>query len=235
MPGVPVLRDRPRLRSRGPWRDHRCRAVEPSGRGVGRRGGAPRRRARRSRRHRPRSRCSRSCSPRSISARWCCGPRCWPACTPAAPPSSRSPVSRSERWARSIPACSPRSTSTSGSRGSSSTSSRLLDIPSRGAPVPTDQSVPVDRPRLRVRGRRRTRPRPRCARPSAPRVVTWCERVDLFDVFRSDALGEGRRSLAYRVRFQAADRTLTDAEIGSRPRRHHRRGRSPIHGATLRV
>lgn len=38
-------------------------------------------------------------------------------------------------------------------------------------------------------------------------------RVDLFDVFRSDALGEGRRSLAFRLRFQADDRTLTDAEV----------------------
>ena len=38
-------------------------------------------------------------------------------------------------------------------------------------------------------------------------------RVDLFDVFRSDQLGEGRRSLAYRLRFQADDRTLTDAEV----------------------
>ncbi len=37
--------------------------------------------------------------------------------------------------------------------------------------------------------------------------------VELFDVFRSDQLGEGRRSLAYRLRLQAADRTLTDAEV----------------------
>jgi len=37
--------------------------------------------------------------------------------------------------------------------------------------------------------------------------------VDLFDVFRSDQVGEGRRSLAYRLRLQAADRTLTDAEV----------------------
>jgi phenylalanyl-tRNA synthetase beta chain len=37
--------------------------------------------------------------------------------------------------------------------------------------------------------------------------------VELFDVFRSDALGDGRRSLAFRLRFQAPDRTLTDAEI----------------------
>lgn len=38
--------------------------------------------------------------------------------------------------------------------------------------------------------------------------------VTLFDVFRGRQLGEGRRSLAYRVRFQAPDRTLTDAEVG---------------------
>lgn len=37
--------------------------------------------------------------------------------------------------------------------------------------------------------------------------------VHLFDVFRSPQLGEGRRSLAYSLRFQADDRTLTDAEI----------------------
>ncbi|MFZ4519492.1 MAG: phenylalanine--tRNA ligase subunit beta [Microthrixaceae bacterium] len=38
-------------------------------------------------------------------------------------------------------------------------------------------------------------------------------RLELFDVFRSEALGEGRRSLAFRLRFQADDRTLTDAEV----------------------
>lgn len=41
------------------------------------------------------------------------------------------------------------------------------------------------------------------------------EHVALFDVFRSDALGEGRRSLAFRIRFQAPDRTLTDAEVAT--------------------
>ena len=58
--------------------------------------------------------------------------------------------------------------------------------------------------------------------------------VELFDVFRSDALGEGNRSLAYRVRFQAPDRTLTDVEVAEL--------RSAIigeveqtHGATLRA
>ena len=37
--------------------------------------------------------------------------------------------------------------------------------------------------------------------------------VDLFDVFRSEVLGEGRKSLAFRLRFQAQDRTLTDVEV----------------------
>jgi phenylalanyl-tRNA synthetase beta chain len=41
------------------------------------------------------------------------------------------------------------------------------------------------------------------------------EAVDLFDEFRSEALGEGRRSLAYRVRYRAPDHTLTAEEIGT--------------------
>ncbi len=59
------------------------------------------------------------------------------------------------------------------------------------------------------------------------------ESVELFDVFRSDNLDGGVRSLAYRVRFRATDRTLTDAEVSA--------ARTTIisqvekrHGATLR-
>jgi phenylalanyl-tRNA synthetase beta chain len=40
------------------------------------------------------------------------------------------------------------------------------------------------------------------------------ERVRLFDVFRSDALGAGKVSLAFALQFRAIDRTLTDAEVG---------------------
>ena len=36
----------------------------------------------------------------------------------------------------------------------------------------------------------------------------------LFDVYRGPTLGEGVRSLAYALRLQAPDRTLTDAEVG---------------------
>lgn len=38
--------------------------------------------------------------------------------------------------------------------------------------------------------------------------------LELFDVFRGAALGDDRRSLAYRLRLQAPDRNLTDADIG---------------------
>lgn len=41
------------------------------------------------------------------------------------------------------------------------------------------------------------------------------ESVRLFDVFRSEALGPGRVSLAFALRFRAPDRTLTDEEVGA--------------------
>ena len=37
--------------------------------------------------------------------------------------------------------------------------------------------------------------------------------LDLFDVYRGAGIGAGRRSLAYRLRLQAADRNLTDADV----------------------
>ncbi|MFQ5555985.1 MAG: phenylalanine--tRNA ligase subunit beta [Acidimicrobiales bacterium] len=39
--------------------------------------------------------------------------------------------------------------------------------------------------------------------------------LELFDVYRGPGLGEGARSLAYRLRLQASDRTLTDAEVAA--------------------
>jgi phenylalanyl-tRNA synthetase beta chain len=41
------------------------------------------------------------------------------------------------------------------------------------------------------------------------------ERVELFDVFRSEAIGEGRVSLAFTISFRAPDRTLTDDEVAT--------------------
>ena len=43
--------------------------------------------------------------------------------------------------------------------------------------------------------------------------------IDLFDVYRGERAAAGTRSLAYRVRLQAADRNLTDADIADVPAR----------------
>ncbi len=55
----------------------------------------------------------------------------------------------------------------------------------------------------------------------------------LFDVFRDARLGEGRRSLAYRLRLQALDRTLTDPEVVELRRRCIEAVRS-VHRGELR-
>jgi phenylalanyl-tRNA synthetase beta chain len=40
------------------------------------------------------------------------------------------------------------------------------------------------------------------------------EEIRVFDVFRSEALGEGVRSIAFSLRFRSGEKTLTDAEVG---------------------
>jgi phenylalanyl-tRNA synthetase beta chain len=45
------------------------------------------------------------------------------------------------------------------------------------------------------------------------------ETVRVFDVFRSEALGAGRVSLAFALRFRAGDRTLTDEDVAAARRR----------------
>jgi phenylalanyl-tRNA synthetase beta chain len=42
------------------------------------------------------------------------------------------------------------------------------------------------------------------------------ERMSLFDVYRGEQIGEGNKSLALRLEFRAADRTLTDEEVAER-------------------
>ncbi len=46
---------------------------------------------------------------------------------------------------------------------------------------------------------------------AAGELLGW---VRLFDTYRGTGVAEGARSLTYRVRLQAPDRTLTDAEVG---------------------
>jgi phenylalanyl-tRNA synthetase beta chain len=59
------------------------------------------------------------------------------------------------------------------------------------------------------------------------------EEVLAFDEFRDDSFGAGRRSLAFRVRYRAPDRTLTDAEVVTL-RQHAIDAVAKRHGASLR-
>ena len=41
------------------------------------------------------------------------------------------------------------------------------------------------------------------------------ESLVLFDIYRGDQVGGGRKSLAYRLTFRAADRTMTTDEVSA--------------------
>ena len=58
-------------------------------------------------------------------------------------------------------------------------------------------------------------------------------RLRLFDVFRGEAVGDGKRSLAYALRLQATDRTLKDGEVAEIRQRVIDAVES-THGASLR-
>ena len=60
------------------------------------------------------------------------------------------------------------------------------------------------------------------------------ETVALFDVWRGPSLGGGRRSLAFRARLRAPDRTLTDAEVAD-VREQVAAAALAEHGAVLRA
>lgn len=57
--------------------------------------------------------------------------------------------------------------------------------------------------------------------------------VELFDTYRGPGVGDDARSLAYRVRFDSAERTLTDAEVAE-ARQALIEAVVATHGATLR-
>jgi phenylalanyl-tRNA synthetase beta chain len=62
----------------------------------------------------------------------------------------------------------------------------------------------------------------------------FLEAVWLFDVYRGEQVGPGRRSLAFRLRFRALDRTLSDTELAAARRRAIDAVVS-AHGAELRA
>ena len=58
-------------------------------------------------------------------------------------------------------------------------------------------------------------PRMPCSARCATAPVPDLEALTLFDVYRGDQVGEGRKSLAYRLTFRAPDRTLTTDEVSA--------------------
>ena len=62
----------------------------------------------------------------------------------------------------------------------------------------------------------------------------YAESVEIFDEFRSDALGAGKRSVAYAMVFRAPDRTLDDTEM-AKLREACIQAVHAEHGATIRA
>lgn len=101
--------------------------------------------------------------------------------------------------------------------------SRRMTPISLHPPVYEDLAVVVDEetPAVRVRDL--------IAQTGAPLLRS----VVLFDVYRGEQIGAGKKSLAYRLTYQADDRTLTDAEVARVREKIIRRLEREI-GATLR-
>ena len=49
---------------------------------------------------------------------------------------------------------------------------------------------------------------------TAPRPA--CVTCEVFDLYRGEQVGEGRKSLALRLEFRSEERTLTDEEVAAR-------------------
>jgi phenylalanyl-tRNA synthetase beta chain len=58
--------------------------------------------------------------------------------------------------------------------------------------------------------------------------------IRLFDIYRSEQIGEGKKSLAYSLTYQASDRTLTDQEAAQMRNKIVRRLEQEL-GAKLRT
>ena len=82
-------------------------------------------------------------------------------------------------------------------------------------PLEGDEPPPVERPRPGVRARRRScRPRS-STRRSARAPATCSSASNCSTCYRGANVPNGSRSLAYRLRLQAPDRTLSDADTAA--------------------
>ena len=59
--------------------------------------------------------------------------------------------------------------------------------------------------------------------------------VRVFDVYRGEQVGEGRKSVALHLSFQSEERTLTDDEASELRSRDRRRARRPVRRRAPRV
>ena len=86
------------------------------------------------------------------------------------------------------------------------------------AVVVTRRSRPAEVVAVRARGRR-----------------PLLRRVEVFDVYRGEQIGEGEVSLALRLEFRSPERTLTDEEVAERARRIEAALARASSGGTLRA
>ena len=144
----------------------------------------------------------------------------------AGAPPSWSTAPSSARWASWTRRCSPRSASASPRSRSRSRLAPLI----AGARRDLDfvAAVHVSRPPRWTSRSCSTRRCPAAAVLATVRAAggELVEDARVFDEFRADALGAGKRSLAIAIRFRAPDRTLKDKELGAVRQALHRRGRA---------
>ena len=147
---------------------------------------------------------SRSCIPGAARA-------CWPAARTSAGSASCTRSSRARGTSTTAPRCS-RSTSTACSRHADAVP-RYVDLTSfpRAAHGPRGGRWP-----------RTSRPRRVLAivREAGGELLAG---VRVFDLYRGEQVGEGRKSLALALAFRAPDRTLTDEDVAPAARAHRRR------------
>ena len=72
-----------------------------------------------------------------------------------------------------------------------------------------------------------------CVRGTPEEGRPLVQEVRLFDLYQGESIGEGKRSLAFSIVYQAPERTLTDAEVAEARQRIVRRASMEL-GARLR-
>ena len=117
-------------------------------------------------------------------------------------------------------------------RGRSRDRGRTLPLKAHRC-LPAGQPLSVERHRPRLRGPATARPPLRRGHATSADPLVWA--VNLFDVYRGTGITDGRRSLAYALRLQALDHTLTDDEVAEVRRRCIEAIESAVPGVVARL